>query len=305
MSGLSIVNQLAARQHGVALAHEVRALGVTREELRHLVRTGRVDRVSRRVLRVPGAPRTDLQAVLVAVLDAAPGAFACWPTAAALWEVAGYRLLPVHVVRPRGVSGRRSSLAVLHEVKRLLPHHVTVLKDVPVVRPERMVLDLCASEHPRRAARALDDAWRRRLLSGRSLRALVDETSVQGRTGLGVLRALLDERGDDYVPPASNLERRFAAIVARAGLPEMRRQVDSGDDDRWVGRVDFRDAHLPLLVEVQSETFHSALTDKVHDEIRSSALRAAGFEVVEVTEEQVWHRPHEVVRAVRAARARL
>jgi hypothetical protein len=261
--------------------------------------------VTRRVLRVPGAPRTDLQAVLIAVLDAAPGAFSCGPTAAALWEVAGYRLLPVHVVRPRGVSGRRSSLAVLHEVKRLLPHHVTVLKDVPVVRPERMVLDLCASEHPRRAARALDDAWRRRLLSGRSLRALVDETSVQGRPGLGVLRALLDERGDDYVPPASNLERRFAAIVAQAGLPEMRRQVDSGDDDRWVGRVDFRDAHLPLVVEVQSETFHSALTDKVDDEIRSSALRAAGFEVVEVTEEQVWHRPHEVVRAVRAARARL
>jgi hypothetical protein len=305
MSSLSIVNQLAVRQHGVALAHEVHALGVAREELRHLVRAGRVDRVTRRVLRVPGAPRTDLQAVLIAVLDAAPGAFACGPTAAALWEVAGFRLRPVHVVRPRGVSGRRSSLAVLHEVKRLLPHHVTVLKDVPVVRPERMVLDLCASEHPRRAARALDDAWRRRLLSGRSLRALVDETSVQGRAGLGVLRALLDERGDDYVPPASNLERRFAAIVAQAGLPEMRRQVDSGGDDRWVGRVDFRDAHLPFVVEVQSETFHSALTDKVRDEIRSCALRAAGFEVVEVTEEQVWHRSHEVVRAVREARARL
>jgi hypothetical protein len=305
MSSLSIVNQLAARQHGVALAEEAHALGVAREELRHLVRSGRVDRVTPRVLRVPGAPRTDLQAVLIAVLDAAPGAFASGPTAAALWKVPGYRLLPVHVVRPRGVSGRRSSLAVLHEVKRLLPHHVTVLDDVPVVRPERMVLDLCASEHPRRAARALDDAWRRRLLSGRSLRALVDETSIQGRPGLGVLRALLDERGDDYVPPASNLESRFAAIVAQAGLPEMRRQVDSGDGDRWVGRVDFRDAHLPLVVEVQSETFHSALSDRVHDRIRSSALRAAGFEVVEVTEEQVWHRPHEVVRAVREARARL
>jgi hypothetical protein len=72
---------------------------VAREELRHLVRAGRVDRVTRRVLRVPGARRTDLQAVLIAVLDAAPGAFACGPTAAALWEVAGFRLRPVHVVR--------------------------------------------------------------------------------------------------------------------------------------------------------------------------------------------------------------
>jgi very-short-patch-repair endonuclease len=120
-----------------------------------------------------------------------------------------------------------------------------------------------------------------------------------------VLRALLDERGDDYVPPASNLERRFVGIVTQAGLPDMRRQVDSGDDDRWVGRVDFRDARLPLVVEIQSETFHSALTDRLDDEARLSALRAAGFEVVEITEEQVWHRPRDVVRAVQEARARL
>jgi hypothetical protein len=305
MSALSIINRIASRQHGLALAYDAHALGVTREELRHLVRTGRIDRVTRRVLRVPGAPRTDLQAVLTAVLDAAPGAFACGHTAAAIWEVAGYRLAPVHVVRPRGLSGRRSSLAVLHEVKRLLPRHVTVLKDVPVVRPERMVLDLCASEHPRRAARALDDAWRRRLLSGRSLRALVSETSVQGRPGLRLLRALLDERGDDYVPPASNLEARFASIITQAGLPEMRRQVDSGDDERWVGRVDFRDVDRPLIVEIQSETFHSALIDRVEDEARLAAMRAAGFEVVEITEEQVWHRPREVVRTMREARARL
>lgn len=305
MSALYIINRIASRQHGLALAYDAHALGVTREELRHLVRTGRIDRVTRRVLRVPGAPRTDLQAVLTAVLDAAPGAFACGHTAAAIWEVAGYRLAPVHVVRPRGLSGRRSSLAVLHEVKRLLPRHVTVLKDVPVVRPERMVLDLCASEHPRRAARALDDAWRRRLLSGRSLRALVSETSVQGRPGLSLLRALLDERGDDYVPPASNLEARFASIITQAGLPEMRRQVDSGDDERWVGRVDFRDVDRPLIVEIQSETFHSALIDRVEDEARLAALRTAGFEVVEITEEQVWHRPREVVRTMREARARL
>jgi len=70
---------------------------------------------------------------------------------------------------------------------------------------------------PARAARALDDTWRRRLVSGRSLRRLLDDASVQGRNGVRVLRALLDERGHDYVPPASNLERRFASILAEAG----------------------------------------------------------------------------------------
>src|SRR5690606_9780036 len=116
----------------------------------------------------------------------------------------------------RGLTGRRSSLATLYEVKSLLPHHVTVLRRIPVVRPERMVLDLCATEHPGRAARALDDAWRRRLLTGRSLRRLLDDAAVQGRNGICALRALLEERGDGYVPPASNLERRFESILAEA-----------------------------------------------------------------------------------------
>jgi very-short-patch-repair endonuclease len=84
----------------------------------------------------------------------------------------------------------------------------------------------------------------------------------------------------------------------------MRRQVDSGGD-RWVGRVDFRDEDLPLLVEVQSETYHLALTDARDDEVRLAALRGAGFEVVEVTDAQVWHRPDEVVDAVCEARRRL
>ncbi len=299
-----MLNELAERQHGLVLTQDALARDVTVEELRHLVQAGRIDQVTPRVLRAPGAPRTDLQRVLVAVLDAAPGAFACGHTAAALWEVRGYRLLPVHVVRGRGVTGRRSRLAVLHEVKHLLPRHVTVLWQIPVVRPERMILDLCASEHPARGARALDDAWRRRLLSGRSLRRLLEDTSVQGRNGVRALRALLDERGDDYVPPASNLERRFASILAEAGLPSMRRQVDSGGD-QWVGRVDFRDERLPLIVEVQSERFHSALTDRCDDEARLAALDAAGFAVVEVKEADVWHDPREVVRRVRDGRARL
>jgi very-short-patch-repair endonuclease len=303
-SALDALYRTTEGQHGLALVDAALGAGLSPEQLRHVVRSGRIDRVTRRVLRAPGAPRTVHQDVLAAVLDAAPGAFACGPTAAALWGVAGYRLLPVHVVRPRGVSGRRTSLAILHEVRQVLPHHVTVLHGIPVVRPERMVLELCASEHPQRAARALDSAWRRRLTSGRSLRAFVKEASIQGRPGLTVMRALLDERGDDYVPTASNLERRFASIVTEAGLPAMRRQVDSGGE-RWVGRVDFRDARLPLIVEVQSEVFHSALTDRADDAVRLAALRASGFTVVEVTEEQVWHRPSEVLEAVRAARCEL
>jgi very-short-patch-repair endonuclease len=305
MHAIDPILEIGERHHGLVLAVEARTAGLTRAALRHRVKTGQLQSVGARVLRVAGAPRSDLQAVLAAVLDASPGAFASGHTAAALWAVPGYRLSPVHVVRPRGVSGRRTGVAdVLHTIAGLRPAHVTVLDQVPVLRPEVVVLQLCASEHAARAERALDNLWRRRLLSGPSVRRALNELAIQGRGGVRLLRELLDRRGDDYVPAASNLERRFEAVLERAGEPSMRRQVDSGGD-HWVGRVDFRDADLPLIVEVQSEHFHSALVDRQHDARRLAALSEAGFVVVEVSEEQVWHRPAEVVEAVRTARRRL
>ncbi|MGH9216821.1 MAG: hypothetical protein ACRDZS_11235 [Acidimicrobiales bacterium] len=304
MHPIETIHQMSQRQLGLIFVDDARSSGMTRSSLRHSVASGRLERVTRRVYRVPGVPPSDTQSVLAAVLDASPGAFACGPTAAALWGVAGYGLLPTHVARPEGLSNRRTELATVHEIVRLRPAHVTILDQVPVVRPEVVVLQLCASEHPARAERALDSMWRRRLLSARSLRRTLVELAVQGRSGVRLLRELLDERGDDYVPPDSNLERRFEVVLERASEPAMRRQVDSGGGC-WVGRVDFRDEQLPLIVEVQSERYHSALVDRHDDEVRLAALRAAGFEVVEVTEGQVWHRPAEVVEAVRSARRRL
>jgi very-short-patch-repair endonuclease len=297
---LDALFRVSESRHGLALLESALELGLTRLQVRTLAQVGRIELVTARVLRSPGSPRTDRQRVLAAVLDAAPDGCASGSTAAALWGVAGYRLFPVHVARPRGATGRRTSLAILHELRALPPHHIRLYDGIPVLGPERTVVDLCRTEHPARAGRTLDDLWRRRLLSGRSVRALVDELSIQGRGGLRVVRELLDQRGDDYVPPASNLEARFGKVIADAGLPAMRRQVDSGDD-RWVGRVDFRADAVPLIVEVQSETYHSSLTDQEDDEARLAALRAAGFVVAEVTDWQVWHRPSEVIDAVRSA----
>ena len=244
---------------------------------------------------------TERQHVMAAVLDAMPGAYAFEATAEALWGVPGSRLLPAHVVRTGGRFGRRGDLATLHEIVGLEPADLTTIDAIPVVRPEIVVLHLCGSTFRQRAESVLENLWRRRLVSGRSMREVLDRLATSGRRGVTVFRELLDERGDDYIPPASNLERRFASLLERAGEPAMRRQVDSGGD-RWVGRVDFRDPHRPLIVEVQSATYHSALVDQRRDADRLAALRAAGFEVVEVTDEQIWYHPAEVVEAVRSAR---
>lgn len=97
----------------------------------------------------------------------------------------------------------------------------------------------------------------------------------------------------------------MSRILAEAGLPEMRRQVNVGDELGWIGRVDLRDKERSLILEVQSERFHSSLIDQQVDARRIERLERAGFVVVEVTDVQVWHKPHEVVEAVRVGRHRV
>ena len=113
-----------------------------------------------------------------------------------------------------------------------------------------------------------------------------------------LLRQLLEKRPDDYVPPASNLEGRVKDILACAGLGEWRRQVDSGGET-WTGRVDFRHATLPAIIEVQSERYHRALTDELDDQRRRKQLEVDGFAVAEVWDTDVWLHRQTVVAAAR------
>ena len=56
---------------------------------------------------------------------------------------------------------------------------------------------------------------------------------------------------------------------------------------------------LPLVVEVQSDLYHRALSSQDDDCRRRDRLESAGFVVIEVDEQQVWHRPTEVAARVR------
>jgi len=60
---------------------------------------------------------------------------------------------------------------------------------------------------------------------------------------------------------------------------------------------------LPLLIEVQSDLHHASLVDRANDSSRIRRLRYAGFIVVEVWENEVWHRPRVVASRVAEARA--
>lgn len=244
---------------------------------------------------------TDHSRLLAAVLDASPGAAIAAPTAGWVWGAAGIRPEPIHVVRHRGISRRRSTLAVVHEVSDLHANHIKVVDGLPVVSPCRFVCELAAIQ-PHRVERVLDRLWADRLLDGRTFHRTVKEFAERGRAGSTLLRELDAARGPAYLPPASGLEGRFEEILARHGEAPMDRQVNLGSQEEWCGRVDFKDRHLPLVVEIESAKYHTALVDHVSDQARLGRLRAAGFTVLEVWDTDVWHRPGEVVERIRTVR---
>jgi very-short-patch-repair endonuclease len=288
--------ELAEQQHGLITRLQARELGTTRQATAQRLATDRWEPVTDAVVRRRGAPATTAQRALAAVLDAGPGSVLSHLSAASWWGLEGCSLTPLHVTR-LSRSTRYSELAEVHVVRALPVQWTTVLHQVPIVRPELLTLQLFAVCRDERAERLVETLWAKRLLSGRSISQFLDHLGKRGRNGTAGLRRYLDARGEDYTPPATGLEARTMQVLRDEGI-DLRPQVDSGGSS-WTGRVDFRHPRVPLIVEVQSERYHSALVDRLADRRRLAALRAAGFVVVEVSDAQVWSRPWEVVEAVR------
>lgn len=288
----------AEQQRGYIRRDDARAAGISRKVVARWIRDGEWVQDGSRLLLRRGSPRDKGAPLMRAVLDLGAGAVISHGTAAAWWGLPGFDLLRPHVTRPRGISGTEPSFPVrLHEVIDLSSDQVTVLDGIPIVRPERLAFELFASEHPLRAARAAENAWSRGLLSGPSLRATFAELGGRGRDGTVETRAFLDEHGDDWIPPDSNLEARFASVMQGVHYGKWRRQVNVGSV-RWSGRVDFLHEVLPLIVEVQSERYHAALLDRAADAARHAQFESDGFVVVEVWDTWVWHDKPRLIAAV-------
>lgn len=295
---------LSEAQHGLLSRRQVLDRGVSARAWRLLPDRSEWVAMSPRVVRRAGAPTTASQRALAAVLDVGPHAYVSHQSAAALWGVPGTALEPVHVMVLRGGKETDTGLATTHRPTHLPDPFAAVVDGVPVVRPALMVLQLAYAMHPEKLKTIVDRLWSRRLLSGPSLRRELEPVLGRGRAGTTAVRELLERFPPGYVPPASGLESRFAQIAADFDLGRFRSQIDLGDE-QWSGRVDFLSEEWPLVVEVQSELYHSSLTDREADARRRARLEAAGFVVVEVWDAEVWHRRAVVAERVRKAIWRL
>jgi very-short-patch-repair endonuclease len=292
---------LARRQHGLVARRQLTQLGISRWAVTRALDSGRLERLTPRVLRIAGSQNTAHQRAMTACLDVQGSVAAS--SAAAMWQMPGFFLEPVHVLATRQPHRDAKRAGPMHSSIRLCDEDVMTLDGIPVTTPVRTLRDLAGRVHAEKLSQVCDRMLSQRLLRLAALHALLDDLPLRGGApGTAAMRRLVLARPDGYRPADSNLERRFETIVEEAGEAPFERQVEVGDDEGCIGRVDFLDRDLGVIVEVQSHLFHGGLVDAARDAERVARLRRAGWIVLEVTDEEVWHRKSDVIARVRAAR---
>ena len=296
------VAAIAERQYGAVSHAQLAAVGVDRNLRRRRVASGRWRQASSRVIVIAGTPRSAEQELMVRVLHAGADGVASHQDAAWLWRVPSF--VGVGAVtrgRPHGTTA-----AEAHRPRLLLPHHRDEVRGIPVTSLPRTIFDLAGLPLPMgRLVAIVDTVVTRSPAMLPALHRTLDELAQRGRPGIRSMRAVLAARPLGTRVPASGLERRFEAICRNAGIGRLERQVDVGGHS-WLGRADYRNARLKLIVEIDSKLHHSSPTDVANDAARDEAMVAAGWrKVLRIWEEDLWSRPWLVVEQLRAAYAEL
>lgn len=302
MRRLDAIRRLAALQHGLVRRSQLSAMGMHSGAIHHAVTTGHLEWLSDRVLSIGGSPPTADQRAMAAALDL-PGGVVALSSAAALWQLTGFELEPVHVLTDRVPHRGGAHLGIAHSSVRFSAADAMVIRGIPVTSPLRTLCDLAGRMSYDRVDLLCERMLGLRLLRVEQLHARAAELPRRGGApGTAAVRRLAASRDADHRPVESGLEHRFQSLLREAGDPPFERQVDLGDADGWIGRVDFVDRELGIVVEIQSDLFHGAAIDRARDDERISRLRRAGWTVLEVRQFDIWHRPDRVIAAVRAAR---
>jgi very-short-patch-repair endonuclease len=246
---------VAERQHGVVSVAQLMEAGLTRNALSGRVKGGRLHRVHRGVYAVGHAGISSHGRWMAAALACGEGAALSHRSAAVLWGLLKREERVVDVSVP-GDGGRKRRRGVrLHRSRSLRSQHVTRRHGIPVTIPARTIVDLRQSVPSWEWRRAIREAEVR----GLSLGSDVETDSTR-----------------------SDLERDFLRICRHSRLPPPEVNVRVGPYP-----VDFLWRERGLIVETDGYRYHRGRQAFRDDHARDLELRARGFEVIRLSEEQV------------------
>ncbi len=290
--------RVAALQHGVVGGAEARASGLSSSALHRRTVSGHLVRVRPRVFHAAGAPSTWRADVLAAVLWAGDGALASHRSAAALWQLDGWKEGPVEVVVPAARAPRGQPGVRVHRMQGLESGDRVEIDGIVSTGIALTIIHLASFLRAGQLATALDSALVQGLTRPERVLDRVDLLGRAGRRGVRTLVALLGARMDGQRPPANRFERRLAALLVRGGLEAPVRQFEIELEGRPDARPDLAYPDLRIAIEADSYRWHGSRSSWEHDLERRTALAAAGWLVLHFSWRDLVGRPQFVVGAV-------
>lgn len=300
------IAERAQTQLGLITSTQARAAGMSRQTVTARVERGLWVPAGRSTYRLAGAPPGPHVDVLAAVLD--HRGVASHRTAAWLHE-----LLPpgdlIDVTVPKGRSTGRTSTRDglrVHTSTNLTPEDITQVGRIPVTSVARTLMGLAALDDGELPGNVLldvvEDAIRRRLASDRWLWWLLERRRCRGRNGVRRFEEVLVGRAR-LGPTESWLERQVIEVIDRAGLPRPVVQRRIHRRGAFVARVDMAYDPGRIVLEVLGYRHHATREQQSRDAARASELQLLGWDVHQVTYDQVVRTPQWVAHVVRTALA--
>lgn len=278
IGGMDTWNDLtrtAERRFGVVTRDELIASGLAERTVDAWANGGRLIPVARGVYRLAGVPPSFAAEVMAAILVFPGDTWGARHTAARLLgsPLRGSERR-IKLVRPVELSAQRS-IARVYRSTCLPPHHLTTVEGIPLTTASRTAFDLARTTGAVRLGRFVDWAVIEGLATMGSLYRVLYDLGGRGRPGTRRMREVLDGRGLDHVPPASELEAVGMALLDGLGFEW---QVEISDERGYIRRVDGRHRQGMLVVELDGK-YHDGEEQKALDAAGDRRLEALGYAV--------------------------
>lgn len=281
---LQIIMEVAASQRGRITYDQLRALGLSKGAIKHRVASGRLRRHGHKVFGLGVIDDSREAGWMTGVLLGGTGTLLSHSFGFALWGLGQPvgRNIEISVPLPRSV--RRPGLTV-HRRGSFLGSESRVRNQIPVTSPALTIIDNARRVGLDGVDRAISEADARGHVAPEVVHLTARRLAFV--PGAKIVSGLLDRR--TLVLTETELERWFAKIIRRAGLPiPLTQEVVNGY------RVDFYWPELGLVVETDGGSYHRTPGQQTRDRREDQTHLLAGMTPLRFTHEQVRYAPDEV-----------
>ncbi len=288
---------MASRQGGAFTFAQAVQAGISKSTIGRRARSGAWTRLHDGVYTVAGPEPTRALELWAAVLAAGPLSVVTHESAALLH---GAERLPPHPITLTAPHGSHHHLhgVVVHQIDDLVDRHRTTIERLPVSAPARCVVELGVTRSTGVIGRVADDLVRAGRTSYRSIERVLAELTRPGKPGLAPVAAMLDERSDGHVPPASELERMLFDTLDAGGLPRPVRQMPLPGRRNPMGIADGGYLDAKIVLEADGRRWHMRVEAARRDRERDAQAIRAGWVPLRFLHEQMRDEPAKVCEVV-------